>query len=149
MENSMTYNNQISTNEIYNDIIDPCEQYKTWEEIPVSTLWFNSNTSQICYVAIDKNIAISRINEISLPANTKAYEYRENIQLKSNEVILQVELDTTNIFDTTNLVELKNGNTNNAPLVRTVQPIIRVGYTNYIVVYIIKNNRVVKNIQKI
>lgn len=144
-----TTSQQISTESLYNDTIDLCEQYKTWEEIPVSTLWFNSNTSQICFVAIDKNIAISRINEISLPVNTKAYEHRENIQLKNNEVILQVELDTTNMFDTTNLVELKNGNTNNAPLIRTVQPITRLGYTNYIIVYLIKNNRAVKNIQKI
>lgn len=144
-----TTSQQISTEALSNDTIDPCEQYKTWEEIPVSTLWFNSNTSQVCFVAIDKSIAVNRINEISLPTNTKAYEYRENIQLKNNEVLLQVELDTTNMFDTTNLSELKNGNTNNVPLIRTVQPVTHLGYTNYIIVYLIKDNRAVKNIQKV
>ena len=140
---------QISTEALSNDTIDPCEQYKTWEEIPVSTLWFNSNTSQVCFVAIDRSVAVNRINEISLPTNTKAYEYKENIKLKENEVLLQVELDTTNMFDTTNLSELKDGNTNNASLIRIVQPITHLGYTNYIIVYIIKNNRAVKNIQKV
>lgn len=124
-------------------------EYKSWEEIPVSSLWFNSNTSQICYVAIDKNEVVGRINEKSLPINTKAYEYKENINLKPNEVLLQVELDTSNLYDTTNLAELKIGNTNNAPLIRTVQPITKSGYTNYIIVYLIKDNRAVKNIQKI
>ena len=124
-------------------------EYKTWEEIPVSSLWFNSNTSQICYVAIDKNEVVRRINEKSLPINIKAYEYKENIHLHSNEVLLQVELDTSNIFDTTNLAEIKIPNNNNAPLIRMVQPITKLGYTNYIIVYLIKDNRAVKNIQKI
>lgn len=126
--------------------------YKTWEDIPVSFLWFNSNTSQICFIAIDKNVALKRINEISLPANTIAYEYRENIKLKENEVILQVELDTSNMLDTTNIAEFKSKNNvdiTNIPLIRMVKPVIHLGYTNYIIVYQIKDNRAVKNIQKI
>lgn len=126
--------------------------YKTWEDIPVSSLWFNSNTSQICFVAIDKNAALKRINEISLPTNTIAYEYRENIKLKENEVILQVELDTSNMLDTTNMVEFQSRNNvdiNNIPLIRMVKPVAHLGYTNYIIVYQIKDNRAVKNIQKI
>ncbi len=135
------------TNIFEDDTINP--YYKTWEEIPVSTLWFNSNTSQICFVAVKKNEAVDRINEKSLPIDTIAYEYRENIKLKNDEVILQVEIDTSNMFDTTNIIELNNNNKNNAPLIRAVKPIIRLGYTSYMVIYQIKDNRAVKNIQKI
>ena len=133
------------------------EPYKTWEEVPVSTLWFNSNTTQICFVAVNRSEVLQRINEKSLPPNTIAYEYEENIPSKilkdKDRVILQVEIDTTNMLDTTNINEFNQYRANNqkteAPLVRTIKPINHLGYTTYIVVYQIKDNRAVKNLQKI
>lgn len=133
----------------FDEEFDIIREYKTWEEIPVSSLLFNSNTSQICYIAISKKEAISRINEMSLPKNTIAYEYKENIKLKDDEVIIAVEIDTTNMYDTTNLSELNNNNSENTPLIRTVKPINHLGYTNYIVVYRIIDNRAVKSLYKI
>lgn len=134
-------------------LFDTIELYKTWEEIPMSTLWFKSNSSQLCFIAIDKEYAVSRLNECSLPANICAYEYKDNIRLKPNEVILQVELDTSNMLDTTNLLELKQYTTAKPrpaySLIRTVQPVTHLGCTNYIIVYQIRDNRAVKNIQKI
>ena len=133
------------------------EPYKTWEGVPVSTLWFNSNTTQICFVAVARSEVLQRINEKSLPPNTIAYEYEENIPSKilkdKDRVILQVEIDTTNMLDTTNINEFNEYRANNqkteASLIRTIKPINHLGYTTYIVVYQIKDNRAVKNIQKI
>lgn len=134
-------------------LFDTIELYQTWEEIPMSTLWFKSNSSQLCFIAIDKEYAVSRLNERSLPPNICAYEYKDNIKLKPNEVILQVELDTSNMLDTTNLLELKQYTTAKPrpdySLIRTVQPVTHLGCTNYIIVYKIRDNRAVKNIQKI
>ena len=132
----------------FDDIEFNTNTYKNWEDIPVSTLNFQSQTSQLCYIALNKTEATKRMNEISLPKDTIAYEYKENIKLKKNEVILCVEIDTSNMFDTTNLAELKHHNISNSPLIRTVKPISNLGYSNYIVIYIIKDNRAVKNIFK-
>lgn len=141
------------TDHLFDDFEQQPEGYKTWEEIPAvpaSASHFNTNTSQTCFVALNKNEAIERINEQSLPVGTKAYEYKENIHLKENEVILKVELDTSNMFDATKLSEhTHDGNSDDTSLIRAIQSVTYLGYTNYVVVYIIQDNRSVKNLQKI
>lgn len=120
--------------------------YNKLEDIPVSSLNFKSEHSMICYATISKDIIVERMNELSIPKDTIAYEYVENIKLKKNEVIIQILIDTSDVFDTTNSVELQKGNLNNSPLIRTVKPITKLGITSYIILYKIVNNKAVKDI---
>lgn len=140
----------------FDDTIDPCEEYKPWEGITLSTLQFGSKTSQICYVVINKN-KITNNDGISLPKGTIAYEYKENLDPKDNEVILEVELDTINMFDTTNLYDeaalekLKCGNIkDNVSLIRMVEQVTKNGgRARYKIAYMINDNGAVKNIKRI
>lgn len=138
----------------FDDIIYPCEEYETWEGIPVSTLQFRSNTFQICYVAIDKNKITNRNGILLLPKGTQAYEYRGNLNRKKGETILQVTLDTTNMVDTTNLTNTTElaklnhiNNDDSVSLIRMVEPVTILGITKYKIVYKIKDNGAVKDIK--
>ena len=75
-----------------------------------STLHFNGKTKQLVYIALSKEDALKAINSQSVPQNTKAYEYKENITLKTGEVILGVLIDIADMLDITNLSEYKRLN---------------------------------------
>ena len=154
--------NELFTDEVIDDNIKL--EYNTWEEIPVSSLHFNSKTTQICYISINKQEAIDAINNQAIPMNTKAYEYIENIKPKQDEVILAVEIDTTNMLDLTNNKEfdgiIKNNiycykdivyyaHKNNKALIRMVRSNERQIYNQYNIILIILNNSVVHKVCKI
>lgn len=132
--------------------------YKSWEEIPVSTLQFNNKTAQIVYVALSREEALKAMNTQSLPVKTMAYEYRENISLKDNQVIIKVAIDTKDMLDVTNIEELRYImksdldvylKENNVSLIRKIEnrniKLMTVG----VIVYIIMDNRAVKAIHKV
>ena len=129
--------------------------YKTWEEIPVSTLNFGNSKSQICYIALTKDMAIEAYNNKAVSQNTIAYEYVENMQLKDNMVILAVEVDTTDMLDLTNkndYMQYMNCKLNNEKLdskIALVRKVVIDKDTNqFQIVYLIRDNRCVKNIEK-
>ena len=129
--------------------------YKTWEEIPVSTLNFGNSKSQICYIALTKDMAIEAYNNKAVSQNTIAYEYVENMQLKDNMVILAVEVDTTDMLDLTNkndYMQYMNCKLNNEKLdskIALVRKVVIDKNTNqFQIVYLIRDNRCVKNIEK-
>lgn len=129
--------------------------YKTWEEIPVSTLDFGNSKSQICYIALTKDMAIEAYNNKAVSQNTIAYEYVENMQLKENMVILAVEVDTTDMLDLTNkndYMQYMNCKLNNEKLdskIALVRKVVIDKDTNqFQIVYLIRDNRCVKNIAK-
>lgn len=141
----------------FDDTIFPT--YKTWEEIPVSTLNFANNTQQICYISIPKNQAVNIIKNQAVPVNTKAYEYRENIKKDTNKVILAVEIDTSKgMLDLTNKNEYKTylisklNNTefslgSNISLLRRIN--IESNLNHFYIEYIILNNSCIGKIYKI
>lgn len=123
-----------------------------------------SKTTQICYISINKQEAIDAINNQAIPMNTKAYEYIENIKPKQDEVILAVEIDTTNMLDLTNNKEfngiIKNNissykdivyyaHKNNKVLIRMVRSNERQIYNQYNIILIILNNSVVHKVYNI
>lgn len=123
-----------------------------------------SKTTQICYISINKQEVIDAINNQAIPINTKAYEYIENIKPKQDEVILAVEIDTTNMLDLTNNKEfdgiIKNNissykdivsyaHKNNKALIRMVRSNERQIYNQYNIILIILNNSVVHKVCKI
>lgn len=142
------------TLEMADDIIE--KSYQTWEEIPVATLSFNSETSQTCYITMSKDKAVEACNVKAIPKNTIAYEYKENItKLKKDEVILAIDLDTTNMLDLTNRAEyirylndkINKGRYDiDVPLIRRIELDRSLNHTY--VCYIIKDNRCVRDIQK-
>lgn len=73
-----------------------------WEKIPVSSLHFNNKTEQILFIALSKEEAEKAYTTHIFPNNLKAYEYQENIQLKKNQVIMAISVDTSDMFDMTN-----------------------------------------------
>ena len=129
--------------------------YTKWENIPVSTLQFKSQTSQLCYVSLNKDAAIEAYNSKSLPCKIKAYEYVDNVPRINGNVILAVELDTTQMLDLTNkndyITYLKSKINNEkieqkVSLIRDIE--IDMSTHQYKIVYIILDNRCVKNIEK-
>ena len=44
--------NQFTNCEAYDNLFP---KYKNWEEVPMSTLNFNSKTSQVCFVSLPKD----------------------------------------------------------------------------------------------
>lgn len=129
--------------------------YNNWEEIPVSNLTFNSKSSQICYIALSNQEATKAIKTQAIPINTKAYEYKDEIKLKTDEVILAVEIDTTNLLDLTHKSDymyfmqciLNNTKIDNVALIRKTE--ISNDINHIRIVYIIKNNSSVKHVIKI
>ena len=73
-----------------------------WEDIPVSTLNFSDKTEQIVFVALSKDEAEKAYKTHIFPSNLVAYEYKENIALRENQVIMALSIDTSDIFDMTN-----------------------------------------------
>lgn len=129
--------------------------YKTWEEIPVSTLNFGNTTSQICYVSLVKEKAIEAYTTKAIPANTVAYEYVENIKKKDDEVILAVEINTEGMMDLTNrndymqYMKCKAANEKLNSEIALIRRVIVDNATNqFVVVYTIRDNRCVKDIIK-
>lgn len=129
--------------------------YTKWEDIPVSTLQFKSQTSQLCYVSLNKDAAIEAYNSKSLPCKIKAYEYVDNVPRINGNVILAVELDTTQMIDLTNkndyITYLKSKLNNEkiesyTPLMRDVE--INKTTHQFTIVYMIIDNRCIKNIEK-
>lgn len=137
------------TQQLMDDTVFPT--YNTWEEIPVSKIEFNSRISQICYIKLSKREAVEVIKTQAIPVNTKAYEYPDEIDLKQNEVVLAIKIDTINMLDLTHKPDylyymrckLNNIKIDNITLIRKVE-------MNQIkIVYIIKNNASVKQVYKI
>lgn len=129
--------------------------YKTWEEIPVSTLNFGNTTSQICYVSLVKEKAIEAYTTKAIPANTVAYEYVENIKKKDDEVILAVEINTEGMMDLTNrndymqYMKCKAANEKLNSEIALIRRVIVDNATNqFVVIYNIRDNRCVKDIIK-
>lgn len=123
-----------------------------------------SKTTQICYIPINKQEAIDAVNKQAIPMNTKAYEYIENIKPKQDEVILAVEIDTTNMLDLTNNKEfsciIKNNissykdivsyaHKNNKALIRMIRSNEKQIYNQYNIILIILNNSVVHKVYKV
>ena len=142
------------TNTDFDDILGI--NYTKWENIPVSTLQFKSQTSQLCYVSLNKDAAIEAYNSKSLPCKIKAYEYVDNVPRINGNVILAVELDTTQMIDLTNkndyITYLKSKLNNEkieqkVSLIRDIE--IDMSTHQYKIVYIILDNRCVRNIEKI
>lgn len=73
-----------------------------WEDIPVSTLNFSGKTEQIVFIALSKDEAEKAYKTHIFPSNLVAYEYKENIALKENQIIMAISIDTSDIFDMTN-----------------------------------------------
>lgn len=67
----------------------------------MSTLNFNSKTSQVCFVSLPKDKALEIITSKAIPVNTIAYEYSDEVPKKNGDVIVAVEIDTTNMLDLT------------------------------------------------
>lgn len=141
------------TQQLMDDIMFPT--YNTWEEIPMSKIEFNSRTSQICYIKLPQREAVEAIKTQAIPVNTKAYEYPDEIDLKQNEEVLAIEIDTTNMLDLTHKPDylyymkhkLDNIKIDDIILIRKAE---MNQYTNQIkIVYIIRNNASVKRVYKI
>lgn len=161
MPNTHTEDSNLTPSSSY-DILNisddiPDIYYKSWEEIPVSTLQFNGKTAQIVYVALSREEALKAINTQSLPVKTLAYEYRENINLKDNQVIIGVAIDTKNMLDATNIKELSHImksdldvyiKENNVSLIRKIENRTIKLLTVGVIVYLIIDNRAVKAIYK-
>lgn len=139
------------------DTIFPDTSYKSWEEIPVSKLTFNSNTSQICFIALDKDAAIDAINLQAIPKNTVAYEYMDEVPKRDGKVILAVEIDTANMLDMTHrpdYIKYMRGRIDkNKGLIKDVSIIRRVtidmDINQYKIVYIVLNNSSIKKVDKV
>lgn len=141
------------TEEYWDDTLDI--YYKTWEEIPVSTLNFGNTTTQICYISLVKEKAIEAYNTKAIPANTVAYEYVENIKIKEDEVILAIEINTEGMLDLTNkndymqYMKCKTTDEKLNPEIALIRKVVMDNAANqFIVIYNIKDNRCVKNILK-
>lgn len=142
-------------NETEFDIIFP--SYKTWEEVPVSTLPPISNTSQICYIALPKEKAFKAVIEKAVPINTRAYEYLDNVPIKQGDVVLAVAIDTNNMLDLTHKSEYKQyisqkmkgngGIQNNIPLIR--KAVMENEFNHIKIIYVIRNNECVLKVEKI
>lgn len=144
------------TNDNTNEFDTIFPTYNTWEEIPVSTLKFYSNTSQICYIALPKEKAQKAVIEKAIPINTRAYEYIDEVPIKQNEVVLGIVLDTTNMLDLTHKPEYKQyllqkmeGQSiqGNVPLIR--KAIMDNEFNHIKIVYNIRNNECVRKVEKI
>lgn len=131
------------------------QNYRTWE-IPVST--FNSNpiTYQICYISLEKNKAAKALRLQAIPINTIAYEYADEIQLKDNEVILAVEINTHNRLDLTHKPDydryikmVSNGLrlSNDIPLIKAIEMDEDTGH--YRVVYKVRNNSCIRYVNRL
>ena len=134
--------------------------YSTLEEVPsmsLSQLKFTSETIQVFYISLDKQKALECINTQSIPVNSTFYEYIENISVKDGEVILAVEVDTSNILDLTNVYHfnaIKNCNVNeymkehNINILRLVKEVNSLIYKQYVIVLRVFNNSPVRRIYK-
>lgn len=137
---------------IEDDTIFP--KYDSWEEIPVSNLTFNSNTSQICYISIQKDKAITALKEQAIPIKMIAYEYIDEVTTKADEVKLAIEIETKHMLDLTHKPDYKEyikNKINETPLrVSLMRKVILSNDINqFKIVYIILNNSCIKGIYKI
>lgn len=131
-------------------------KYDSWEEIPVSNLTFNSNTSQICYISIQKDKAITALKEQAIPVKMIAYEYIDEITTKADEVKLAIEIETKHMLDLTHKPDyeeyIKN-KINKTPINSSISLIRKVIMNNdtnqFKVVYIILNNLCIKGVKKV
>ena len=96
--------NQFTNCEAYDNLFP---KYKNWEEVPMSTLNFNSKTSQVCFVSLPKDKALEIITSKAIPVNTIAYEYSDEM----NQNILKLADAVTNldVEETARLADLLIG----------------------------------------
>lgn len=141
------------TEDYWDDTLDI--KYESWEDIPVSTLNFTNSNTQVCYIALRKDDAVGVYNTKAVPPKAVAYEHMENVKLKAGEVILTIEVDTTNMLDLTNksdYIQYLNCRLNDGKLDPKISLIRKVlldkELNHFQVAYIIKDNRCVKNISK-
>ena len=145
------------TNESLYDTLDIT--YKTWEEIPVSQLTYNLTTSQICYIALPKDKALQAINEQAIPINSVLYEYIENVVINNDDIVIAVEIDTTNKLDLTSKRDFntirkvkdldKYMRDLHIPLIKTIEQSNSIIYKFYYTKYKVLNNSIVKKVLKI
>ncbi len=67
--------NQFTNCEAYDNLFP---KYKNWEEVPMSTLNFNSKTSQVCFVSLPKDKALEIITSKAIPVNTSTKNFHTN-----------------------------------------------------------------------
>lgn len=136
------------------EILKEITECDSFEEIPVSSP--NSNTSQICYIALSKDKAIKALKEQAIPTKTIAYEYMDEVVTKTGEVKLAIEIEISYMLDLTHKPDYEeyikskiNGTpiNNNISLIRKV--VMNTETNQFKVVYIILNNSCIKRVHKI
>ena len=157
MEELFEEDEDLFTDEISDDIL--FTKYSKWEEIPVSTLKFETPTKQICYISLPKEDAVNAIKLQAIQKEIIAYEYIDEVPIKQNEVKLAITIDTENMLDLTHKSEYikylkstlnkSDDSYKNNPLIRKVITSNNTGLLYQKIVYSIKDNSVVKHIDKI
>lgn len=145
--------NQFTNCEAYDNLFP---KYRNWEEVPMSTLNFNSKTSQVCFVSLPKDKALEIITSKAIPVNTIAYEYSDEVPKKNGDVIVAVEIDTTHMLDLTHKPDyikyMQSKLDKNIKLDKSISIIRKISMDESInqfrVIYIIRNNSKVKDVQK-
>lgn len=67
----------------------------------MSDIYFTGKNSLICYIAINRFKASEAISSQSIPVRSMAYEYPDLVPLGSDDVVLAIEIDLSNMLDTT------------------------------------------------
>lgn len=123
-------------------------------------LRFNSSLEQICYITLPKEKGEQAIKNYNMLCDKVVHEYKENLHSTENDIILEVVLDLSNMFDLTNMEDfnsIKNEDfmqymkRNNKKLIRYVElesqtPVI---YKVYHIKYRILDTSAIKSVSKI
>lgn len=123
-------------------------------------LKFNSPLEQVCYIALPKDKGEQAIIDYNVLIDKVVHEYKANLQPKENDIILEVVVDLSTMFDLTNMNDFNNVKnkdfmqymkSNNKKLIRYVElelqtPVI---YKVYHIKYRILDCSVIKKISKI